>query len=69
MRLSSAAQPTADGKQPLTPGMGLKFLRDGIDSANLVSMNMSMVNKMTGTFSQRILALIFQLHLEQPLPQ
>lgn len=39
MRLSSAAQPTADGKQPLTPGMGLKFLRDGIDSANLVSMN------------------------------
>ncbi len=39
MRLSSAAQPTADGKQPLTPGMGLKFLRNGIDSANLVSMN------------------------------
>ena len=39
MRLSSAAQPTADGKQPLTPGMGLKFLRDAIDSANLVSMN------------------------------
>jgi len=39
VRLSSAAQPTADGKQPLTPGMGLKFLRNGIDSANLVSMN------------------------------
>jgi len=38
IRLSSAAEPTADGKQPLAPGMGLKFLRDGVDSANLVSM-------------------------------
>lgn len=38
IRLSSAAKPTADNKSPLTPGMGLKFLRDGIDSANLVSM-------------------------------
>jgi len=37
IRLSSAAKPTADG-QPLAPGMGLKFLRDGVDSANLVSM-------------------------------
>ena len=33
VRLSSAAKPTADGKQPLAPGMGLKFLRDGVDSA------------------------------------
>ena len=38
IRLSSAAAPTADSKSPLAPGMGLKFLRDGIDSANLVSM-------------------------------
>lgn len=36
VRLSSAAQPTPDGK--LGPGMGLKFLRDGVDSANLVAM-------------------------------
>lgn len=36
IRLSSATQPTPDGK--LGPGMGLKFLRDGIDSANLVAM-------------------------------
>ena len=38
IRLSSAAAPTADSSSPLAPGMGLKFLRDGIDSANLVSM-------------------------------
>lgn len=38
MRFSSAAAPSADSKSPLAPGMGLKFLRDGIDSANLVSM-------------------------------
>lgn len=38
IRLSSAAKPVADGSQPLAPGMGLKFLRDGVDSANLVSM-------------------------------
>lgn len=37
VRFSSAAKPVADG-QPLAPGMGLKFLRDGVDSANLVSM-------------------------------
>lgn len=37
MRLSSAADPGADNSG-LAPGMGLKFLRDGIDSANLVSM-------------------------------
>jgi len=36
IRLSSAAQPSKH--QPLAPGMGLKFLRDGVDSANLVSM-------------------------------
>lgn len=36
IRLSSAAKPSAD--KPLGPGMGLKFLRDGIDSANLVAM-------------------------------
>ena len=35
IRLSSAAEPS----KTLTPGMGLKFLRDGIDSANLVAMN------------------------------
>ena len=37
IRLSSAAKPDLKS-QPLAPGMGLKFLRDGIDSANLVSM-------------------------------
>ena len=36
IRLSSATEPTPDTK--LGPGMGLKFLRDGVDSANLVSM-------------------------------
>lgn len=36
IRLSSAAAPSSS--QPLAPGMGLKFLRDGQDSANLVSM-------------------------------
>lgn len=36
IRLSSAAEPSSS--QPLAPGMGLKFLRDGVDSANLVSM-------------------------------
>ena len=36
VRLSSAVQPTSS--QPLAPGMGLKWLRDGVDSANLVSM-------------------------------
>jgi len=37
IRMSSAAKP--DGKsQPLAPGFGLKFLRDGVDSANLVAM-------------------------------
>jgi hypothetical protein len=25
--------------EPLNPGMGLKFLRDGIDSSNLVAMH------------------------------
>ena len=38
VRLSSAAKPAVDGSQPLAPGMGLKFLRNGIDSANLVAM-------------------------------
>ena len=36
IRLSSAAEPSSS--QPLAPGMSLKFLRDGVDSANLVSM-------------------------------
>lgn len=36
IRLSSAAQPSSS--QPLAPGFGLKFLRDGVDSANLVAM-------------------------------
>lgn len=35
IRLSSAVKPT---KAKLAPGMGLKFLRDGVDSANLVAM-------------------------------
>jgi len=39
IRLSSAVAPTAGEKgQSIAPGMGLKFLRDGVDSANLVSM-------------------------------
>ena len=37
VRLSSAAAPSATN--PLIPGMAVKFLRDGIDSANFVSMN------------------------------
>lgn len=37
VRMSVAAQPDIKVKN-LTPGMGLKFLRDGIDSASLVSM-------------------------------
>jgi len=37
IRFSSAAKPVKGG-QPLAPGIGLKFLRDGIDSANLVAM-------------------------------
>lgn len=36
VRFSSAALPSSS--QPLAPGLGLKFLRDGTDSANLVSM-------------------------------
>lgn len=36
IRLSSAATPSKS--QPLAPGFGLKFLRDGRDSANLVAM-------------------------------
>ena len=36
IRFSSAIEPTKSS--PLAPGMGLKFLRDGLDSANLVAM-------------------------------
>ena len=36
IRFSAAVEPS--NKQPLAPGLGLKFLRDGQDSANLVSM-------------------------------
>jgi len=36
VRLSCAAEPSSS--QPLAPGMGLKFLRDKMDSANLVAM-------------------------------
>jgi hypothetical protein len=36
VRLSSAAEPSSS--QPLAPGLGLKFLRDGVDSADLVAM-------------------------------
>jgi hypothetical protein len=39
VRFSSAAQPSVKkGGQPLAPGLGLKFLRDGMDSSNLVAM-------------------------------
>jgi len=39
VRLSSAAKPELGNPDaPLGPGMGLKFLRDGMDSANLVAM-------------------------------
>jgi hypothetical protein len=39
MRLSSADYvPGPDSSVHLAPGMGLKFLRDGVESANLVSM-------------------------------
>ena len=37
IRFSSAAKPV-EASQPLAPGFGLKFLRNGIDSANLVAM-------------------------------
>jgi hypothetical protein len=37
IRLSFAAEPNAK-KKNTTPGMGLKFLRDGMDSVNLVAM-------------------------------
>jgi len=37
VRLSMAAEPSADVLNT-TPGIGLKFLRDGIDSSNLVAM-------------------------------
>ena len=37
LRLSSAVDPGTDNSE-LAPGMGLKFLRNGIPSANLVSM-------------------------------
>lgn len=37
IRLSSAKEPTPDVAY-LAPGMGVKFLRDGIDSANFVAM-------------------------------
>ena len=36
VRFSAASEPSE--KQPLAPGLGLKFLRDGQDSANLVAM-------------------------------
>jgi len=35
IRLSSALKPS--DTSPLVPGIGLKFLRDGVDSANLVA--------------------------------
>lgn len=37
VRLSAAAEPNSN-EQLLAPGLGLKFLRDGIDSASLVAM-------------------------------
>merc|ERR1712166_241761 len=37
IRMSSAAQPV-NGSQPLAPGIALKFLRDGMESASLVAM-------------------------------
>ena len=37
VRLSAAAEPNTKVKE-LAPGMGLKFLRDGMDSASLVAM-------------------------------
>ena len=36
IRLSAAAEPSK--KQPLAPGLGLKLLRDGVDSANVVAL-------------------------------
>jgi hypothetical protein len=38
VRLSSGNKPSLDGSAPLAPGMGLKFLKDGKDSSNLVAM-------------------------------
>lgn len=38
VRLSLAALPKLNEEMPFTTGLGLKFLRDGVDSANLVAM-------------------------------
>ena len=38
IRLSSAGRPDIEQGFPLVPGFGLKFLRDKVDSANLVAM-------------------------------
>jgi len=37
LRLSSAWEPTTFHVKPMEPGMGLKFVRSGVDSANLVA--------------------------------
>ncbi|KAL6052660.1 hypothetical protein QOT17_018455 [Balamuthia mandrillaris] len=38
IRLSAAAKPDPSSSHPLAPGMALKFLRDGVPSANFVAM-------------------------------
>lgn len=38
VRMSSGTEPTSWPTWPLKPGMGLKFLRDGMDSGNVVAM-------------------------------
>tara|TARA_B110000285_G_C14546822_1_gene347394 strand:+ start:300 stop:512 length:213 start_codon:yes stop_codon:yes gene_type:complete len=37
LRFSSASEPSKYGLSGLGPGFGLKFLKDGVDSSNLVA--------------------------------
>lgn len=38
VRMSAAVPPTTSSPTKMTPGMGVKLLRDGVDSANFVAM-------------------------------
>jgi len=59
-RLSLATEPDPT-QQKTTPGMGLKFLRDNIDSANLVAMN-----SVDGQQSWNFFKLNFSNHIPRP---
>lgn len=71
IRLSTMMTPSLDNlSAPISPGMGLKFLRDGVDSANIVSavgyngtpndwnyFNHSLTNHMEGVKTMTVLAM------------